>query len=188
MTQLYWIAFWTEAATFRYCLFYIRVLYLTSATREAPKTSSASVKKIHLPFPASWTSSVLQLFLPLVSLCETHSGLSTAVKKKLCGMHTSSFCSHRSINFCLKPSALTAEGYTLFPVWTMLFLLFVHISSAPNTFLCSWPQPLLSLQISCLSLLLGRHHVYITSPLSRLDAYVSIESCATSITVDISVF
>ena len=78
-------------------------------------------------------------FLLLVLLCETCSGLSTAVNKKLCGMHTSSFCSHRSINFCLKPSALTSEGYTLFPVWTVLFLLFAHISSAPDTFLCSWP-------------------------------------------------
>lgn len=126
------------------------------------------------------SSSCLSVWNPLRAL--------HCCQEKLCGMHTSSFCSHRSINFCLKPSALTAEGYTLFPVWTVLFLLFVHISSAPNTFLCSWPQPLLSLQISYLSLLLGRHHVYITSPLSTLNAYVSIESCATSITVDISVF
>ena len=60
MTQQCWTTFWMAAAAF---------VYRSKSRSCTLKTNNASSNKIPLPFPASGTSSVLQLFLPLVPLC-----------------------------------------------------------------------------------------------------------------------
>lgn len=127
-------------------------------------------------------------FLLLVLLCETCSGLSTAVNKSCVGCTPPHFAAW-SINFCLKPSALTSEIHSL-PCVNCA------VSSICSHFFCPRHFSLLltivltqSSDLVSLPLLLERHYVYITSALSKVGClHFYRVLCFTSIIADISVF